>query len=204
MTKIESLGLQNEIEKLIESGTTTSSGIFTALSAQGFKISQPTVYRYLKAIKKERQAETASILSDHISKNLPTDLNAIEAMEAQCLEWTKEDNDKFAHRLAVKHVLNDAPQWISIILNLNDADPKVKNQAVKDIMKKCLRYFADDFKLQSYRLAAMKQATSIIDMKLRYAMGESQDGKIIFLNNGEKVERDKDTGKLVVIPGGQN
>lgn len=202
MKKIESLGLQNEVEKLIESGTTTSVGIHAALSAQGYKISQPTVSRYLKDIKEARQTETASILSDHISKNLPTDLNAIEAMEAQCLEWTKEDNNKFAHRLAVKHVTEDAPQWIDTILKLVDADPKVKNQAIEDIIDKCLRYIADDFKLQSARLAAMKQAGSFIDMKLRYAMGESQDGKIIFLNNGETVKRDDNTGKLVVIPGG--
>ena len=205
-SKIERMGLQPVIEELISRKITTSTAISDELKKLGHNISQPTVSRYLKCVAEKRKEETKNILSEHISQNLPTDLTAIETMEAQCLAWAKEDKEKFAHRLAIEHINEAAPKWEKLILELNGADPKVKKNAIEEIVDQCLLWISNDFRLQAARLAAMKQAGSFIDMKLRYAMGESADGKIIFLNSeaGDRVEKDENTGKLLVFRGGQD
>lgn len=200
--KIVKWKLQKTVEELITSGVTTSTAIAAALTAQGHKISQPTVSRYLKEERELRKEETQNIVGDHVRENIPADLTALETMEKQCLDWAGEQNASFAQRLAAKHIREAAPQWIDLILRLN-GEEKEKHAAIKSIISQCLSWTADDIKLQSARILAMRQATSIIEMKLRYSIGENNDGKIFFLDsgNGDKLAKD-DTGNLMVIRGG--
>lgn len=200
--KIIALGLQKTVEELISAGIRTSTKISEALKARNYPVSQSTVSRYLASVEEERKADTQSIVSDHVRAKVPEDLTALEAMEAQCLSWAGENTESFAHRLAGKHILDAAQSWVEQLNSLTCLDAKARNKALESIIEQCLGWIADDLKLQNARLAAMKQAASIINMKLSYALGENKDGAIYFLEKGDKVQRDEETGRVMVFPGG--
>ena len=204
--KIITLGLQKTIEDLISSAVTTSTAISAALKEKGYNVSQPTVSRYLQEVKEARKEATKDILDAHLREKLPADLDALETMEAKCLAWAGENNTEFAHRLAEKHIEESASDWITMIMQLSDADIIKKRLAVRQIIIKCMSWTADDIKLQTARIAAMRQAASIIEMKLRYTLGNSEDGKIIFMDSerGDKLNKDEETGRYMVIPGGKD
>jgi len=203
--KISRLKLEGTIEDLIKDGITTSVGIAAHLREAGHHVSQPTVSRYLKSVQQARQEEAQQIVNRHVQKKLPSDLTALETMEKQCLDWAAENNDVFAHRLAARHISDAAENWLEQLAQLNTPDPKEKNAALKTIMAQCLGWIADDLEMQKARLAAMRQATNIIEMKLKFALGNREEGGIYFVNpdNGDRLERDEQTGRLTVIPGGQ-
>lgn len=198
--KIIKLGLQKIVEDMLANGITTSTAIAAALNAQGYSVSQPTVSRYFKEEKEARKAKTQQIVEDHVRTKVPADLDALEKMEAQCLEWASENNDAFACRQANQYIEAAARQWIDLILRLDGDD---RQKAVRLIIQQCMAWTADDIKLQAARIAAMRQASSIIEMKLRFTMGENRDGGIFFLDSdrGDQLVKNND-GRLMVIPGG--
>jgi len=165
--KIVRLGLEKTVEDLISRGITTSTAISAELAKLGKKVSQPTMSRYLKGKREARKEETKTIMDGHINEHLPADLTALETMEAKCLEWAGEENKDFANRLADQHVMEAAPRWMELISSIANDVPKEKIKAVKEIINQCLSWTANDLRLQTARIAAMKQASSIIDMKLR-------------------------------------
>jgi predicted transcriptional regulator len=200
--KIIRLNLQKTVEELISSGVTTSTAIAAVLKEKGYSVSQPTVSRYLKEQREARKEQTQQIINSHVNETVPADLTALETMETQCLVWAKEDNTAFANRLAVKHIVEAAPRWLELILQLAGEE---QGKAIKQIIGQCLSWTADDLRLQTARIAAMRQATQIIEMKLRYVLGETGDGKIFFVDRerGDKLVQNA-TGGLMVIPGGQS
>jgi predicted transcriptional regulator len=208
--KIEKLGLVKRIEELVSQGTASSEAISVALKAEGFNVSQPTVSRYLKKTRDSRREATQDILNNHIQEHVPADLTALEAMEAQCLTWAHENNDAFAHRLAGRHIAESLNLWLGIILNINPAsyaDPAELNKArllaVREIMTQCIGWISDDFAVQKARLAAMRQASGIIEMKLRFAgvIGGEQSGNVFILGNDDRdrLEKDAESGKLRLV-----
>ncbi len=212
-SKIEKLGLVKRIEDLIASGTSTSEAISSALKAEGFTVSQPTISRYLKRTREERREETQKILSDHVQAHVPGDLTALETMEAQCLDWAQEDNAAFAHRLAGRNIAAKLDEWVSVILAANknavhtEAEEleDARTLAVKEIMAQAIGFVADEFAVQRARLLAMQRASNIIEMKLRYAglMGE-KEGNVFILGNDDRLEKDENTGRFLVIKGGKD
>ncbi len=212
ISKIEKLGLVKRIEDLIAQGTRSSEAISATLKSEGFSISQPTISRYLKRTREERREETQKILSDHVQEHVPADLTALETMEAQCLQWAHEDNDAFAHRLAGRNIATKLDEWVSIILSANrnsvngdsESLETARFLAVKEIMAQALGFIADEFAIQRARLLAMQRASSIIEMKLRYAglMGE-REGNVFILGSEDRLEKD-DTGRFLVIKGGRD
>ena len=64
-------------------------------------------------------------------------------------------------------------------------DAKERILALEAIAGQCLSWIADDLKLQNARLAAMKQAAWIINMKLSYALGDNKDGAIYSSEKGK-------------------
>lgn len=206
-SKIKSLGLASRIEELISSGVTTSVAIANALKAEGHDISQPTVSRYLKEERETRCEETRKIVQDHVQKTVPTDLKALESMEAQCLAWADEQIDAFAHRLAAQHISESFEDWLGKIFEAGQShDPEARHVVVKDIMRQCLAWIADDKALQKTRINAMRMAANIIDMKLRYSgvIEGSNEGGIYFVNpdRGDRLEQDEKSGRFMVIKGG--
>jgi len=204
--KINRLKLEATVEDLIQNGITTSVGIAAALKEQGHNISQPTVSRYLRAVQQARQEEAQEIVNRHVQEKLPTDLTALETMEKQCLDWAAEQNDAFAHRLAERHIVEAAPAWAERIIQLAAADPKEKILALKAIMAQSLLWIADDLELQKARIAAMRQAANIIEMKLKFALGNKDEGGIFIVDRsrGDQLVQNEQTGGLMVIPGGQD
>jgi len=203
--KISRLKLEATIEELIKAGITTSVGIAAALQERGHQVSQPTVSRYLKTVQQARQEEAQQIVNRHVQEKLPSDLTALETMEKQCLDWSKENNQAFAHRLAEQKIEEAAPAWAELIAGVASGEPKEKNAALHDIVKQCLTWISDDLKMQTARLAAMRQAANIIEMKLKFTLGNKEEGGIYFVNpsSGDVLTRDEKTGRLTVIPGGQ-
>ena len=73
--------------------------IAEALTADGYKISQPTVSRWIKAHKQKAQGAADRLFQEHVEWELPKDLDALEGMEAQLLHWAGEDPATRAKRL---------------------------------------------------------------------------------------------------------
>lgn len=214
-SKITRMGLQKRVEELIASGVTTSVAIANVLTSEGKKVSQPTVSRYLKEIKDTRLQETQKIVQDHVQKTVPADLDALEEMESQCLEWAREENGDFSHRLAAKHVDDKLDTWINILQgveSMSSATIEERTQsrkvAVKEIIRQSLRLVVDELHMQKSRTNAMRMAANIIDLKLRYSglIDGNKDGGIFFVDreNGDELIKDEQTGRLMVIPGGKN
>ena len=205
-SKIKALGLAPKIEALIASGITTQAEISEALKKEGHKISQSTVSRYLKEERDTRREETRDIVQDHVRNAVPTDLKALEEMELQCLTWAEEDVNAFAHRLAGQHISENIDAWASKIREVSAANPKDKEEIIRDIIRQCLAWVSDDKSLQKARIFAMRMATNIIDLKLRYSgiIEGSQEGGIYFVNpaQGDKLTQDEKTGRFMVIRGG--
>ncbi|HAJ26814.1 MAG TPA: hypothetical protein DCG53_06140 [Syntrophus sp. (in: bacteria)] len=213
--KITTMGLQKRVEELIASGVTTSVGIANALQADGKKISQPTVCRYLKEVKDTRLQETQQIVQAHVQKTVPADLAALEEMEVQCLEWAREENGDFSHRLAAKHIFDKLDDWLKIIRDVEamsaaTIEERIQSRktAVKEIIRQSIRFVVDELHMQKSRTNAMRMAANIIDLKLRYAglIDGNKDGGIFFVDRerGDELIKDEKTGRLMVIPGGKN
>jgi len=208
--KIEKLGLVKRIEGLIAGGTTSSEAIAAALKTEGYAVSQPTVARWLKRTREERREETQKIIADHVQETVPADLDALEQMEAQCLAWAKEENDAFAYRLAGRNIAQNLSTWLGRILSINPASytepeelDRARHDAVKEIMADCLGWIIDEFAIQKARLAAMRQGSAIIEMKLRFSgLIDSKDGNVFIVGADDRVERDPSSGRFVVIKGG--
>ncbi len=211
-SKIEKWGLQKRIDELIEAGTHTSAALSAALKLEHFDVSQPTLSRYLKALRESRLEETQKIVQDHIKKTVPADLDALQSMEGQCLDWAKEDNPAFSHRIAGLHIEENFTQWQTKILGITPAaylEPsefiKAKMDAVRDIMQQCLLWIADDIAMQKKRIGAMRQATQIIALKLQYSgiIGADQNGNIFLVRQGDELKEETNTGRLLVLRGGK-
>lgn len=209
-SKIESLGLAKRIEELISSGIHSSPAISAALKKEGFNVSQPTVSRWLKHVRETRVEATQQIIQDHIQKTVPADLEALEKMEAACLTWAHEENDAFACRLARQNITEALQAWFGRIQSINPAlyaDPaellKARNNAVRDIMAECLEWIADDIAMQKKRIGAMRQATTIIDLKLRYSgvIGSGDSGNIYLLGKDDVQEGSEGGLRLIIRDG---
>jgi hypothetical protein len=210
-SKIESLGLAKRIEELISSGVRSSPAISTALKTEGFNVSQPTVSRWLKHVRETRSDATQKIIADHVEKTVPADLAALEKMEAQCLTWAHEEDDAFACRLAEQKIDEHLQVWLEKIQGVDRAlyaDAKehlaARRLAVREFMTLCLLWIADDIAMQKKRIGAMRQATTIIDLKLRYSgvIGAGDTGHI-YLVGQDEVEKDPQNGRLLVFKGGK-
>jgi predicted transcriptional regulator len=211
-SKIETLGLQKRVEEMIDGGIRTSLAISAALKAEGLEISQPTIARYLKQLREKRQEETQKIVEDHIREVVPADLDALETMEAKALEWANEEDDAFASRLATKHIAENLLSWNRLLLDCNPSlyveaceYEKARREAIREIMDQCLRWISDDIAMQKKRIGAMRQATSIIELKLRYSglIGAGEGGNIYLVEPKDRIEQDDDSGQIRLVKGGR-
>lgn len=217
VSKIDKLGLGRRIHELMDGGLLTSKAIASALTAEGFAVSQPTVSRWLKEERETRREETQTIVREHVKKVVPDDLDALEEIEAQCLAWAREDTASFAHRLAGQHIAASLERWIDLIRGADTArmaDPeqgeKAREAAVAGIMRQCLVWIADDASLQKKRITAMRMASQVIDLKLRYSgiIDGAGSGNIFFVDKEEPPAgggeaADSADHRLFVIKGGE-
>jgi hypothetical protein len=203
--KIEALGLVKRIEELLTSGIVSSEAIAAALKAEGHDVSQPTVHRWLKKNKDIRREETKEIIQNHLRKTVPDDLEALEEIEAKCLEWFREPIDKLISRLAETNVTQDLHHWQTLILDAAKS-PNDLVKAVAEIIKTCLRYVIRDTDLQKKRMSAAKMTAAIIETKLRYSgvIDGAGSGNIFFVDHDRDELKPNEKGQFFVVKGAKD
>ena len=108
------MGLDVRIQEL------AAEGLSGRRIAAQIKIEQPDVsvsdsaiIRYVSKLRKEAEGEAFGIIRKHVGKVIPEDLDALEEMEAQCLEWAREGGKDRIDRMAEAAVLikGKVPLW---------------------------------------------------------------------------------------------
>ena len=172
--KIEQHNLGPRILDLLKEGA-TSADIAATFKAENMPISQPTISRWIKQQREETKGTIGKILQEHVEKTVPADLEALEEMERLCLAWAREEVDQKAERISAwKKVWEAISRWIR---EISESKPEEREDKCKAFAKAALRWVMEDIGLQRDRLSAMRQASQIIDLKLRYAGVLEGDGK---------------------------
>lgn len=183
---IEKLGLSEVVQRLVAEGVTTRAAVAEVLRSQyDADVSDATVGRYLAKIKSSATSKAFQIISDHVDRVVPEDLNALERMEALAYSWAMEASIPQAKRLAAAaaKIADNLDYWKSLILSDLDC-PAVK---IQEIIAACLSYVQEDAREQEQRLKAMRQAVKIIDLKLSKAglLDDDTKGRIVILSRAE-------------------
>lgn len=208
--KIEQHNLGPRIVALAEEGLSTEE-IAARLVSDGIAISQPTVARWLKKQREESRGKAEQIFSAHIDRELPKDLVALEEMERQCLSWAAEDVAGKAERISAWRMVQDNLETFAAKIReaATTDDRKERAGLITAIIKQVIGWLSEDSRQQRDRLAAMKQATGIIEVKLRNAglLGDSEKGRIIIKPYDgsrplDQAAEDQGGRRLFVVPGG--
>jgi len=169
--KIEKHELGPRILSLLTEQGKGSKEIATILTKEGFKLSQPTVSRWIKQQRENHEDEVHNIIHKHVTEVLPDDLQALEDMETQCLAWAQEGPDTKAERIGLwEKVKANFREWQGILLSISlEVSEKDLKKAMDPIIKQCLNWILEDINIQKERIAAMRMGSSIIDIKLKYS-----------------------------------
>jgi len=194
-TKIEKHNLGPRVLRMLLKEGKTSAQIAETLTREGIKISQPTVSRFIKAQRENARDEVQDILHDHVQRELPKDLTALEEMERICLAWAQEEPDTTAERVSLwQKVMEQIPVWREKIITYSDLETKDKAQVIRGFIEQVTRWLLEDINIQKQRINAMRMATSIIDTKLKYSgvLREDEGSNIIIAGQDD---RQADTGE---------
>jgi hypothetical protein len=208
--KIEQFNLGPRIVAGLDAGQ-TSRQIASALRSDGFNISQPVVARWIKEQREKNLSRAEQVFSEHVDRELPKDLAALEEMERLCLSWSGEEPAAKAQRISAwTRVADSLDDFVELVTGVPHQDEKGRRQVVERIYKMVLQWIISDINSQKQRLSAMKMATGIIEVKLRNAglLGDNEKGRIIIKPyDGSKPAEDapasasKDQRRLFVVPG---
>lgn len=169
-SKIDLHDLGSDVLGYVKQGL-TSYAIASRLTADGYPISQPTVSRWIAESRKASQSKAQQLFSDHIDRELPKDLEALEEMEALCLAWAREDKAaRCARLMAGDRVAADLELIASeLVAAYSEPDEKKQKAAIGFVVKKVLGWVLADNADQKRRLDAMAMGTKIIGSKLQHA-----------------------------------
>jgi predicted transcriptional regulator len=165
--KITKHNLGPRILQLLTEEGRNSGQIAKILTDEGFKISQPTVSRWLAKERETHQAEVKDIVHKHVAEVVPEDLKALEEMEKQCLDWSREGPDIKSERIVAWPKILDTFHEVKNSLLTQDEKEFIKE--MKAFYQRCLHWIIEDLNNQKDRLSAMREARSIIDTKLKYS-----------------------------------
>ncbi|MBU2549033.1 MAG: hypothetical protein KKB20_11505 [Proteobacteria bacterium] len=182
--KIEQFQLGPRILNLITVEGKTTHEVAAILTEAGFPISQPTVARWLKERREEVANKTVAIFQEHVEKELPKDLEALEAMEVQLLAWAGEAPDSRAARVAAWERVNESiDEIIREFDGLKIKDDKGRAEWAKAFVARVAKWLLEDGADQKTRRASMKLATEIIATKLRFSgIIEGAEAGAIYIN----------------------
>jgi len=186
--KIEKHDLGPRILTLLTEEGKGSKEIAVILTKEGFKLSQPTVSRWIKKQRENHKDEVQDIITKHVTKVLPNDLQALEDMETQCLAWAQEGPDTKGERIGLwEKVSASFPEWKILLLSISEEiSEKDLKKTMDPIIKQCLNWILEDINIQKERIAAMRMGSSIIDIKLKYsALLEGVKAGSIFIGPAE-------------------
>lgn len=199
-TKIERLGLCDRVEEMLKSGIATGKQITEILRAEGHTLSESSVNRYLQGVRDTITPQAFKLIRDHVDKQIPEDLEALEGMESQALEWAGENPKDIADRIrqARMEIEGEVDKWADMILTAaHDSSQKLRRKAVDRIVQTCLSYFTIDARAQNKRIQAMQTAIKIIELKLRNAglLDDDTKGRIVIMDRSDEYEpQNKSTG----------
>lgn len=215
-TKIEKHDLGPRIFRMITHDGLNTTEVAAALTTQGFAISQPTISRWWKDQRENPtiQNEVQELIQDHIKKEIPKDMEALESMEGQCLEWAEEGIEDQTERIKVwERVLMALETWAEQIRTAALKGEKEKRALARGFVDQCLKWVIEDRGNQRERLAAMRMAANIVEIKLRFSgvIDGAASGNIYIGRQGDpdgQQPPDQDGGaderKLFLVKGDPN
>ena len=210
--KIEKHNLGPRILEMLTQEGFNSVQIAARLTKDGFKLSQPTVSRWIKENREQQQNHAKDLIRKHVDREIPKDLNALEDMELHTLAWASEEPETKAERISTwERVLERLDMWADEITQAALRDMKGKKEVVKAFVGQCLTWLMEEHGNQEKRLAAMRMATNIIEVKLRHAgIIEGLTSGHIYIGEAEDPSKpkgytddDKEGRRLFVIRKGE-
>ncbi|MBC2712044.1 MAG: hypothetical protein HGJ94_13990 [Desulfosarcina sp.] len=180
--KIAQYHLEETISKMAYDDGMTGKEISVRLIEMGYKVSHPTVCRWLKKQVEHARTQSEKIFTDHVAEHLPKDLDALEAMEALCLTWANESGADRVQRLSSwKQVTQLIPAYAARLIAFTTLETKEKNAEVKAFIRELMAILVEDINLVRQRLAAIGQGTKIIETKLKNAglISDADKGNVV-------------------------
>jgi hypothetical protein len=114
---------------------------------------------------------------------VPEDLAALEEMEKQALDWSRQAGATSAERAAAaaENIAGELMQWREAIISARQDE--AADKVVRWIIKRAAFLLAEDDRRQEQRIAAMRMVHKIIETKLAKAglLDDDQKGRIVFL-----------------------
>ena len=193
--KIEQMGLSETVQSLMAEGVSTRAAMTDKLRADyGADLSPATVGRFMAKLRASAHGEAYKTITDHVNKTVPDDLAALEEMEKQALDWSREAGRSIAERAAeaADLIKGELDEWRSRLI-LEREDP---NPAVRWIIKQCIKYLAEDDNRQKQRLEAMRMVHKIIELKLSKAglLDDDTKGRILLIQRQADMEEGTGAG----------
>jgi len=91
-------------------------------------------------------------------------------MEGQCLEWAEEGIEDQAERIMVwERVFTALDSWVEQVKAAAFQGEKEKKALARGFVEQCLKWVIEDRGNQRERLAAMRMAANIVEIKLRFS-----------------------------------
>lgn len=212
-SKIDKLGLAERVNSLmVDDGITVGREIGRILRADGIKVSDAAVNRYLARVGRVAKSRADKIIQDHVDRVVPDDLNALESIEGLALKWFNEEPGELADRLAaIKATIDfEVQKWAGLIADAaSEPEPAKRRIVIGTIVKTCLEYILKDERLQDKRLKAATTAIKVIELKLAKSgmLKDDGRGKIFIVDSSKEYDPEAKTGdkrKSLVVHFGRN
>ena len=197
-TKVESMGLGPQIEKMMLTGI-SARRIAARIQAEhpDIDISDSAVIRYVGKARKEATDEAFETIRKHVDVVIPEDLKALEEMEAQCLVWVREAGRDRIERIAeaAYEIKGKIDEWVDrFLMYAEKRDDAARDILIRKIIRECIELMAREDRLQAERDKAMNTAIKIIDLKLRQAglLDEEGKGRIVIVDRTQEMPKGDD------------
>jgi len=187
-SKIDQHELGPRVLELVTKDSKTLEEVQEILRGDGYDISYSTIHRWLKKRRQETEGEVENIVRRHVQRVVPEDLTALEGMEKDLLDWSKEEPPVRSERISAWDKVEDSVEvWANQILSAYN-NPEDRKKIVKTFVQQCLTWLQEDMDNRSQRIRAMKMATQIIDTKLKYSgiIGGEAQGNIFIMKQGQR------------------
>ena len=140
------------------------------LKGEGFDVSQNAVWSWLLKKRTAHAKDVQEVLQDHLDRVLPTDLNALEIMEAKLLDWAEKTTDFKSHELAKIDKFIDffREKWVDRLLDASSTEKDLRALG-KEILQQCFKWILEEINWTKERRMSMNSAMSVVDLKLKYA-----------------------------------